>query len=160
MVTFADRRVQLLACFRVPRVRQFQAVLWKNYLLQTRASKAWYSFGAVGWIALLIQVAIPGIFFALTCIPKHFVQPQHIPQQLSRISDLDGGNWASTYNGTFPHSLPSASHYLGKGNLMAFQQKSMKPINSLHSMESSDQEIPNRKISGLFSFSLQLFERK
>ena len=86
-------------CYRVSKTRQFQAVLWKNYLLQTRVSKAWYSFGAVSWMALLIEIAIPGVFFALTCIPKHYVQPFHFPQHLTVANDLDLMAWASTYEG-------------------------------------------------------------
>lgn len=37
------------------RVRQFGAVLRKNYLLQTRSRRMWW--GGVGWLALLIEVS-------------------------------------------------------------------------------------------------------
>lgn len=36
------------------RVRQFGAVLRKNYLLQTRSRRVWW--GGAGWLALLVEV--------------------------------------------------------------------------------------------------------
>lgn len=74
-------------------------MLRKNYLLQTRASKSWYSFGAAGWASLAIEIAVPAVFFALMCIPKHFLDPVHFPQQLSVPHDLDNPYWAFTYEG-------------------------------------------------------------
>lgn len=39
---------------RPSRLRQFSAVLRKNYLLQTRSRRVWW--GGAGWLALLVEV--------------------------------------------------------------------------------------------------------
>jgi len=82
-------------------------------LLQTRASKSWYSFGAAGWASLAIEIAVPAVFFALMCIPKHFLDPVHFPQQLSMPYDLDNPHWAVNYAGhLLPPPPPSFCHSL------------------------------------------------
>ncbi len=48
------------------RVRQFAAVLRKNYLLQTRSRRAWW--GGAGWFALLVEV----ILIRACCIEPRF----------------------------------------------------------------------------------------
>lgn len=85
--------------YRVSRVRQFSAVLRKNYLLQIRAGKAWYTLGASGWAALLLEIVVPGVFFALMCIPKHYLDPISFPRQLTPPADLDTARWAFEYEG-------------------------------------------------------------
>ena len=84
---------------RVSRIRQFGAVLHKNYLLQTRTSRAHTYLGAAGWAALLIEIAIPAVFFTLMCIPKHYLNPMKFPQQVSQAWDLDATQWALQYEG-------------------------------------------------------------
>ena len=82
------------------------ALLRKNFLLQSRASKAWYSFGAAGWAALLIEIAVPAVFFALMCIPKHFLDPFHLIQQVTPPRDLDSLAWANAYSGMYTTLKP------------------------------------------------------
>ena len=94
---------------RVSRVRQFAAVLHKNYLLQTRASRTWARFGVSGWLSLLLEILVPGVFFALMCIPKHYLNPQFIPRQLSPAYDLDLAKWGLDYAGMAAHTHPSVA---------------------------------------------------
>ena len=89
-------------------------MLHKNYLLQTRTSRAHTYLGAAGWAALLIEIAIPAVFFTLMCIPKHYLNPMKFPQQVSQAWDLDATQWALQYEGGLLHS----SHCIGGVNLL------------------------------------------
>ena len=80
-------------------------MLHKNYLLQTRTSRAHTYLGAAGWAALLIEIAIPAVFFTLMCIPKHYLNPMHFPQQVSQAWDLDATKWALQYEGGLLHGV-------------------------------------------------------
>lgn len=58
------------------RMRQFGAVLRKNYLLQTRSRRMWW--GGVGWLALLIEVSYH-VYSVMPCIDAACMLGMHVP---------------------------------------------------------------------------------
>lgn len=139
-------KIVRIAC-RVSRLRQFSAVVRKNLLLQTRASKAWYTFRLTGWAALLLEIAVPGIFFALTCIPKIYLNPVEVPRQLTPPYALDATKWALDYDGEARAHTLLLCHIIGdsllcsSGLTLSVEQKQLKsvwvclPVNSRISPE-------------------------
>jgi hypothetical protein len=84
------------------RARQFAAVLHKNVLLSVRGRRSTFLGGVGGWPALLLQVALPALFFSLMCIPKYYIQPYEHPLFLQASEyDVDTRWWAgaSPYEG-------------------------------------------------------------
>jgi hypothetical protein len=84
----------------VSKARQFAAVLQKNFILQFRGRRSFLGLG--GLPALLLQVSLPALFFALMCIPKYYIQPYEHPVFLQQSeSDIDTRWWAgaSPYEG-------------------------------------------------------------
>lgn len=83
-------------------LRQFVAVLHKNFILQTRGRR---SVLGSGWGAVLLQILLPVAFFSLMCIPKYYIQPYEHPAFLQpQEYDVDTKWWAgaSPYEGA-PH---------------------------------------------------------
>lgn len=83
------------------KARQFAAVLQKNFILQIRGRHSLFGLG--GLPALLLQISLPALFFALMCIPKYYIQPYDHPVYLQQSeSDIDTRWWAgaSPYEGT------------------------------------------------------------
>lgn len=82
------------------KARQFAAVLQKNFILQIRGRHSLFGLG--GLPALLLQISLPALFFALMCIPKYYIQPYDHPVYLQQSeSDMDTRWWAgaSPYEG-------------------------------------------------------------
>jgi hypothetical protein len=80
--------------------RQFAAVLQKNFILQIRGRRSFLGLG--GLPALLLQIALPAVFFTLMCIPKYYIEPYDHPVYLQQSeSDIDTRWWAgaSPYEG-------------------------------------------------------------
>jgi hypothetical protein len=81
-------------------VRQFAAVLQKNFILQIRGRRSFLGLG--GLPALLLQIALPALFFTLMCVPKYYIEPYDHPVYLQQSeSDIDTRWWAgaSPYEG-------------------------------------------------------------
>ncbi|KAF8072728.1 Abca17 [Scenedesmus sp. PABB004] len=82
----------------------FGAVLRKNFILQTRGRRTLFGLG--GWAGLVAQVLLPVGFFALMCIPKHYIQPYQHPRLLqAQEHDLDTKAWA----GATPYEGPASA---------------------------------------------------
>lgn len=75
---------------------QFGAVLCKN-LLQLRGRRR--LLGLAGWPAQLLEIVLPALFFAVACLPKHYVRPIPSPTRLSPVHALDSPEWALEYDG-------------------------------------------------------------
>ncbi|WIA08739.1 hypothetical protein OEZ85_008162 [Tetradesmus obliquus] len=84
-------------------LRQFVAVLHKNFILQTRGRR---SVLGSGWGAVLLQILLPVAFFSLMCIPKYYIQPYEHPAFLQpQEYDVDTKWWA----GASPYEGPALS---------------------------------------------------
>ncbi|KAF6260985.1 hypothetical protein COO60DRAFT_831207 [Scenedesmus sp. NREL 46B-D3] len=84
-------------------LRQFAAVLHKNFILQTRGRR---SVLGSGWGAVLLQILLPVAFFSLMCIPKYYIQPYEHPAFLQpQEYDVDTKWWA----GASPYEGPAVS---------------------------------------------------
>eukprot|EP00878_Enallax_costatus_P023234 GHUV01024702.1.p1 GENE.GHUV01024702.1~~GHUV01024702.1.p1 ORF type:complete len:115 (+),score=10.22 GHUV01024702.1:437-781(+) len=93
---------------RLQQLRQFSAVLRKNFILQTRSRRS--ILGISGWGALVVQILLPVAFFSLMCIPKYYIQPYEHPVFLqSQEYDLDTKWWAgaSPYEGINSNRPPA-----------------------------------------------------
>ncbi|GAX84392.1 hypothetical protein CEUSTIGMA_g11814.t1 [Chlamydomonas eustigma] len=83
---------------------QFTSVVKKNFTLLTRGRRSLFGLG--GWSALLLQVLLPGIFFLLMWIPRHYIKPSPRPQILPTSSiDLESRWWS----GSNPYSGPAVA---------------------------------------------------
>eukprot|EP00882_Tetradesmus_deserticola_P013481 GHRQ01014313.1.p1 GENE.GHRQ01014313.1~~GHRQ01014313.1.p1 ORF type:complete len:309 (+),score=135.05 GHRQ01014313.1:245-1171(+) len=84
-------------------LRQFAAVLHKNFILQTRGRR---NVLGGGWGAVLLQIMLPVAFFSLMCIPKYYIQPYEHPTFLQpQEYDVDTKWWA----GASPYEGPALS---------------------------------------------------
>ena len=75
-------------------MRQFRALLRKNFLLQTRTRK-----GSSGWYGLVLAVGFPCLCFALPALLGSG-GTVNIPESLSIAADLDSAGWATGPPGT------------------------------------------------------------
>ena len=82
--------------------RQLRAVLWKNWILETRSRRSLLGIG--GWGAWLLQVSIPALFFLLMCIPKYYIKPMRHAEVVSSLSPGLESRW---WSGPEPYSGPA-----------------------------------------------------
>jgi len=120
-------------------LRQFAALLRKNFTLTVRSRRT--PLGLGGWGGLLLQVLLPALFFGLMWIPKHYIKPIEHPVFLQRQSyDIDSKFWAgpSPYEGVARRVVAAVAH----APLSASPVVAMNAVNPPHSHRTRPRPAP------------------